>query len=239
MVDVADNCPSIPNGPHQDNNQLDSDGDGVGDLCDPNPTVEGDVMVAFETFENANDDELNDPLRWRSLGGQWRLVDDALVQQLSLEIATLVFDPENNYQLPLVVVTLGTPSGSMAEAVTGTYLILADASLTDTPPAGLGCALRYRGPSQPPVIEGVDNRSGNGDLVTQTLNNDGGDSFAPWIDTVDDTFNRPVCYGQQLDASTASAQAFGSDFLRNPVKIALITSFASVEFRSLTVYGQR
>lgn len=68
IIDSADNCPDVVNSnqidedgdaigdacdpcpPFADNQ--DSDGDGVGDACDPNPQIGGDKLVAFEGFES-------------------------------------------------------------------------------------------------------------------------------------------------------------------------------------------
>jgi hypothetical protein len=60
IADEADNCPGVANA-HQD----DSDGDGVGDLCDQHPMAKGDRIVFFTAFG----DPTADQAMWKDLGG--------------------------------------------------------------------------------------------------------------------------------------------------------------------------
>jgi hypothetical protein len=46
IANDVDNCPGIPNA-----DQIDSDGDRVGDACDPHPTTPGDEIALAEFFE--------------------------------------------------------------------------------------------------------------------------------------------------------------------------------------------
>ena len=48
VPDSVDNCPNVSNA-----DQRDSDGDLVGDLCDPNPSTPGDVLLQFDAFDHA------------------------------------------------------------------------------------------------------------------------------------------------------------------------------------------
>lgn len=68
VPDVADTCP------HVDGPQADSDGDGVGDTCDPNPSTPGDAIVLFSTMAPGDQ-----PFAMTALNdGTWTQLPDAL-----------------------------------------------------------------------------------------------------------------------------------------------------------------
>ena len=62
--DEADNCPGIRNDQGEN-----SDGDGVGDACDPAPTTPGDRILAFYGFDDPDD------LAWETASGNWVVAD--------------------------------------------------------------------------------------------------------------------------------------------------------------------
>lgn len=68
--DEDDNCPNVPN-PDQTN----SDGDEVGDECDPRPGADGDRLVFFDPFTGF------DGNRWRIVAGDWVVGADRIEQR--------------------------------------------------------------------------------------------------------------------------------------------------------------
>lgn len=52
-ADACDNCPSEPNADQRDRGEIDAGAaaDGVGDACDPRPSLGGDYLVLFDGFE--------------------------------------------------------------------------------------------------------------------------------------------------------------------------------------------
>lgn len=66
--DLCDNCPTVANLTQADQLELDRGGaaDGVGDACDPHPTLSTDVLADLVTFA-----EPNVAQRWVRHGGDW------------------------------------------------------------------------------------------------------------------------------------------------------------------------
>jgi hypothetical protein len=96
--DLTDNCPTVNNAdqrnhdmddrgdacdvcPHVIDIGKDTDGDGVGDGCDPRPTSGGDRIAFFEGFY--------DPVSWVSIVGQntWQAIADGTLRQPSMTSA--------------------------------------------------------------------------------------------------------------------------------------------------------
>jgi len=67
-VDVCDVCPHVP-----DPDQIDSDGDGVGDACDPEPAIARQRFALFATLQPGDQ-----PFTMESFGGTWIQDADAI-----------------------------------------------------------------------------------------------------------------------------------------------------------------
>jgi hypothetical protein len=92
--DLCDNCPGVAN-PLQENIRETNAGaiaDGVGDACDPRPTLGGDYIERLQTFSTPTD--IGD---WQILGGAWSVVGDQMV-----------FDEPAHYE-ERVLLSLGAP----------------------------------------------------------------------------------------------------------------------------------
>jgi hypothetical protein len=70
--DDEDNCPGIRN-----DQSANMDGDGVGDACDPDPSVPGDRVVAFYGFD------VPDDVRWEARNGVWTVAGGQLAMTSS------------------------------------------------------------------------------------------------------------------------------------------------------------
>ena len=66
-ANVVDDCPGMP-----DPMQIDSDGDGIGDACDPHPNRRGDRIVAAAFFDTQNDSD------WALVTPDWTVAGGAM-----------------------------------------------------------------------------------------------------------------------------------------------------------------
>lgn len=108
--DVSDNCPNVPN-----KDQLDSDGDEVGDVCDPRPTLQGDRLAFFDPFTGF------DGNRWLVVAGEWVVETDRIEQQKSNAVTPESYllryrgedgvDVLNRPTIELVIEEVGTKDG--------------------------------------------------------------------------------------------------------------------------------
>lgn len=131
--DVADGCDVCPN--VSDPGQADTDGDGVGDLCDPNRDDPHDRLAYFDAFDGT----VLDP-RWLTYGtkAQWAIGNDVVSQLYAgttNDVSTLVFHETFANPVALAVLSgqtrlLPTSSSSM-----GIYTRLLPAAETAYPPA--------------------------------------------------------------------------------------------------------
>lgn len=81
-ANAEDTCPGVTNG-----DQRDEDGDGVGNACDPNPSIAIDRILAFESF-----DEPEVAQRWRdaSTDVPWRFEPGAARHTSSADMTALL-----------------------------------------------------------------------------------------------------------------------------------------------------
>jgi hypothetical protein len=84
--DVCDNCPQVYNKDQFDDGDATTGtgGDGVGDACDPNPGLPGDVLVFFEPFNH-------DVGAWVSYLGVWSIEGGRMLQTASGLTPALVY----------------------------------------------------------------------------------------------------------------------------------------------------
>jgi hypothetical protein len=88
IVDDCDNCPAVFNPDQAD--VLEVAPDGVGDACDPRPTLGGDSILFFDPFTV---DPVNTPMSgWVSAAGLWLHQGDSVLQVQTTTAARLTRD---------------------------------------------------------------------------------------------------------------------------------------------------
>ncbi|MDX2088142.1 MAG: thrombospondin type 3 repeat-containing protein [Kofleriaceae bacterium] len=150
LPDLCDNCPGVAN-PDQNDTFEAMNGrmpDGVGDRCDPNPSLEGDRLASLVTF-----DEPNAIDRWRP-ADEWEITGGDLRVGSSSGVAQYIYD--NVIPAPPYVVQLGFTLVSAFSNQHAYLELLADAT-TDDPPAAVFCGIsRYGTSGTEHVIGGTD-----------------------------------------------------------------------------------
>jgi hypothetical protein len=77
VLDGCDNCPSVPNADQTDQREIAAGfaADGVGDACDPRPSLAGDAIVLFDSFVS-----VQIGTDWSVYAGTWQSRTDTLVE---------------------------------------------------------------------------------------------------------------------------------------------------------------
>jgi hypothetical protein len=102
IANDVDNCPGIPN-----TDQLDSDGDHVGDVCDPHPTTPGDEIALKEFFEIAPYSFVPDqPTNWMLGGGMVTTTAAPDATDATLSLARVAKSP--TLEIGFTLLELGT-----------------------------------------------------------------------------------------------------------------------------------
>lgn len=127
--DVCDNCPHFANEGQSDV----GDGDGVGDVCDPNRNANGDHLLLFDPFTSLSDD------RWQMAQGSWTVFDDQLISGGS---GTQLLATSGSFGRPMAI-TQATFGASTNLGEAGIYLTL-DRTVPAMP-FGYVCQIRFDG----------------------------------------------------------------------------------------------
>jgi hypothetical protein len=121
LDDDADNCPAIEN-----LDQADGDGDGVGNLCDPHPTLAIDRIRYFDPLVHFG--------AWSVVGGTWVTDGETVTQTDSAVEALAVFAFAEMLVDPSIMVTITAHTGYGG----GPYLVQGNTP-GDTGPEGSMC----------------------------------------------------------------------------------------------------
>ena len=129
--DIEDGCDNCPGDTNDD--QADSDEDGVGDLCDPEPQTPGEHIAFFDAFTSPD-------ARWEAFGnGVWSIAGEA-VQSGLVEDGTLVLHEEfvnatvqTSFTGQTVIPPADTPS------IVGVYVRIPPGQETTHPIPGVLC----------------------------------------------------------------------------------------------------
>jgi hypothetical protein len=97
VLDGCDNCPSVPNADQTDQREIAAGlaADGVGDACDPRPSLAGDAIVLFDSFVSVQIDT-----QWSVYAGTWQSRADTLVETAtsdSQQIDRITFPSGSDY----------------------------------------------------------------------------------------------------------------------------------------------
>ena len=240
--DNFDNCPADANA-----NQADLDGDRVGDVCDPHPTLPIDRIRYFDSFRTL------DTSKWLIGGGDWVAGADAVVQDfgskgVGIGNATLLLDLGVELVDPSIEVHIATIGEDPMCGFDGTCAMeCAGAELVTG-----GSAPEYDGRfcyAQPAMAQfwayqvadmadggsfgEITTLSGAADpirVVDQASVEQAGDSQSP--------SGPPTCFAWRADVTTPDTKTLAAGNAIPMGRVALYTYFATATFTSVTVFDR-
>jgi hypothetical protein len=131
--DRFDNCPADPN-----TDQADSDGDHVGDVCDPHPMQAGDAIAFFDAFPGDGSDGLI-ASGWQLPGvGNWQHGNDSYVESDNLEGTAYLLELGQTFQNATVEIHFRQTT-AVTDGQFGAYAIITGSGDASGNPDGLHC----------------------------------------------------------------------------------------------------
>jgi len=241
IADGCDNCPALANA-----DQSDGDRDGVGDVCDPNPSYAVDEIVFFASMRTGSD-----LLEWTRRGGDWSfgvgLDGTECLRQtgsdpgvaLALAMPAAIVGPTIEVQIRAVAPTNGTDAdySSGIRAMTG--------ALADNPD-GFGCDnFVLAGPDQLQLHRTAGGKQD--EIVTASQPVGTASPYNLRLSTfpiVDGELRPPRCTsfkGTPADVSAPEPTTIELDVPVVPIeaRVSMRTFALKADFRSLVIYGSR
>ncbi len=134
-TDECDNCPLDVN-----DDQLDGDRDGIGDICDPHPEYAVERLAYFEGFNGTTATDVGTPI---TSNGGWRLEGGALHQYGMGMVRTLFHLKGGPWREPFLHLRYSDveANGTATTWWVGAYLV--GETVTSLEPDGVQCRIRY------------------------------------------------------------------------------------------------
>lgn len=222
LDDALDNCPAVEN-----LDQADGDADGVGNVCDPHPTLPIDRIRYFDPLVHFG--------AWTVTAGTW-ITDGDNVTQMAPEGETLaVFALADTMVDPSIMVTITASTGYGG----GPYLIQGDPSM-DTGPEGSICY--FNRAVSPDGLTLWDDRRVAGSYIEYTASFEGTGYPVRILDQasteMDGAATGPMrCTGVRPERSVVTANPSNTMPLGDG-RVGLYTWYAVTTFGSVTVFDR-